>query len=92
MINRRFIIIAGPNGAGKTTFARALLTREADRLHFINADLFALCIASLASETAAMRAGRPTRAELDRRFAARERIVCCKRVSERCPSLGPLRV
>lgn len=54
----RIRIVAGPNGAGKTTFAREYLTREADCVEFINADLIAAGLSPFAPERAAIQAGR----------------------------------
>ena len=55
---RRVLIIAGPNRAGKTTFASEFLPREANCLHFINADLIAAGLSPFRPEVAAFRAGR----------------------------------
>lgn len=52
------IVIAGPNGAGKTTFARAFLLRDANVVHFVNADLIAGGLSPLRPELAALAAGR----------------------------------
>jgi len=60
-------IIAGPNGAGKTTFAREFLPLYADCRHFINADLIAQGMSPFSPEAAAMRAGRLTLGEIERR-------------------------
>jgi len=65
-------VIAGPNGAGKTTFAREFLPREADVIHFVNADLIASGLSPLRPELAARRAGRLVLSELDRLTKARE--------------------
>ena len=62
----RCIIIAGPNGAGKTTFAREFLPKDADIVHFVNADLIAGGLSPLSPELAAFSGGRIFLAELDR--------------------------
>jgi predicted ABC-type ATPase len=62
----RCIIIAGPNGAGKTTFAREFLSKEAEVVHFVNADLIASGLSPLRPELAALAAGRLFLRELDR--------------------------
>jgi len=62
----RCIVIAGPNGAGKTTFAREFLPREADIVHFVNADLIAGGLSPLRPDLEARRAGRMVLAELNR--------------------------
>jgi len=67
----RCIIIAGPNGAGKTTFARDFLPKEAEVVHFINADLIASGLAPLRPEDASVAAGRLLLAELNRFARAR---------------------
>lgn len=67
----RCIIIAGPNGAGKTTFAREFLPREADVIHFVNADLLAAGLSPLRPEAAAFAAGKLLLKELDRLAQAR---------------------
>jgi len=63
---KKIIIIAGPNGAGKTTFARNFLPREADTLHFINADLIAAGLAPFNPESVSFKAARLMLDELDR--------------------------
>jgi predicted ABC-type ATPase len=64
------IIIAGPNGAGKTTAAPALLNKELEVKHFVNADTIASGLSAYAPEKAAIQAGR---AMLERmRFLASE--------------------
>lgn len=67
----RCIVIAGPNGAGKTTFAREFLPKDADIVHFVNADLIAGGISPLRPELAAIAAGRLFLRELDRLAAER---------------------
>ena len=67
----RCIVIAGPNGAGKTTFAREYLPRDADVVHFVNADLIAGGLAPLRPASAALAAGRLFLSELDRLARAR---------------------
>lgn len=62
----RCIVIAGPNGAGKTTFAREYLPKEADVIHFVNADLIAAGLSPLKPEIAGIAAGRLLLSELDR--------------------------
>ena len=57
-MDKKIIIIAGPNGAGKTTFAKSFLPREAQCLHFINADMIAAGLSPFAPEAAAFKAGR----------------------------------
>jgi len=64
-MNKKIIIIAGPNGAGKTTFARSFLPKEAQCLHFINADLIAAGLSPFAPEAAALKAGRLMLEEID---------------------------
>ena len=68
----RCLIIAGPNGAGKTTFAREFLPREADMLHFVNADLLAAGLSPLDPDAVQVAAGRLFLGELDRLAAQRE--------------------
>ena len=65
------IVIAGPNGAGKTTFAREFLPKDADVVHFANADLIASGLSPLRPELAALAAGRLFLKELDRLAKAR---------------------
>ena len=65
------IVIAGPNGAGKTTFAREFLPKDADVVHFVNADLIASGLSPLRPELAALAAGRLFLKELDRLAKAR---------------------
>ncbi len=67
----RCIVIAGPNGAGKTTFAREFLPKDADIVHFVNADLIAGGLSPLRPELAAIAAGRLVLRELDRRAEER---------------------
>ena len=62
----RCVVIAGPNGAGKTTFAREYLTKHADVVHFINADLIAFGLSPLRPELAALSAGKLVLKEIDR--------------------------
>jgi predicted ABC-type ATPase len=64
-------VIAGPNGAGKTTFAREFLSKDAEVVHFVNADLIAGGLSPLRPELAALVAGRIFLAELDRWAKAR---------------------
>ena len=45
------IIISGLNGARKTTFSRKILTHQQGILHFVNADLIAAGLITLASGT-----------------------------------------
>ena len=71
-MSRKVIILADPNGAGKTTFARAFLPREAQLLHFFNADLIAAGLSPFAPEAAAVRAGRLMLDEIDRAVRAGE--------------------
>jgi len=66
-VNPDTYIIAGPNGAGKTTFAREFLPLYADCRHFINADLIAQGMSPFSPEAAAIRAGRLTLGEIERR-------------------------
>ena len=66
MTSPRCIIIAGPNGAGKTTFAREFLLKDAQVVHFINADLLAAGLSPLKPELAALKAGKLVLSELDR--------------------------
>ena len=68
----RCIVIAGPNGSGKTTFAKQLLPREGNIVHFVNADLIAGGLSPLQPSLAAVAAGRIVLAELDRLVKARE--------------------
>lgn len=70
--NPRCIVIAGPNGSGKTTFAREFLPREADVIHFVNADLIASGLSPLRPELAARQAGRLVLRELTRLASARK--------------------
>jgi predicted ABC-type ATPase len=65
------VIIAGPNGAGKTTFAREYLPKDADVIHFVNADLIAGGISPLRPELAALAAGRLVLKQLDHLAKAR---------------------
>jgi predicted ABC-type ATPase len=67
----RCIVIAGPNGAGKTTFAREFLPKDANIVHFVNADLIASGLSPLRPELAALAGGRLFLAELDRLAHAR---------------------
>jgi predicted ABC-type ATPase len=69
---KKIIIIAGPNGAGKTTFARNFLPREADTLHFINADLIAAGLAPFNPESVSFKAARLMLDELDQSSEASE--------------------
>jgi len=62
----RCIVIAGPNGAGKTTFAREFLPKDADVIHFVNADLIAAGLSPLRPELAAIAGGHLLLTELDR--------------------------
>jgi predicted ABC-type ATPase len=66
------VVIAGSNGAGKTTFAREFLPRDADVIHFVNADLIAGGISPLRPEAAAVAAARLFLHEIDRLAAARK--------------------
>jgi predicted ABC-type ATPase len=66
----RCIVIAGPNGAGKTTFAREYLTKDADVIHFVNADLIAGGLSPLKPELAALAAARMVLREIDRLSSA----------------------
>jgi predicted ABC-type ATPase len=68
----RCIVVAGPNGAGKTTFAREYLAKDADVVHFVNADLIAAGLSALRPEIAAISASRVFLNELDRLAAAGE--------------------
>ena len=72
MNSPRCIIIAGPNGAGKTTFAREFLPRDADVVHFVNADLLAAGLSPLKPDLAALKAGKLFLGELDRLAKARQ--------------------
>ena len=67
----RCVVIAGPNGAGKTTFALEYLPREANIIHFVNADLIAGGLSPLRPELAAIAAGRLFLQEIDRFAAAK---------------------
>ena len=69
---KKIIIIAGPNGAEKTTFARNFLPREADTLHFINADLIAAGLAPFNPESVSFKAARLMLDELDQSSEASE--------------------
>ena len=60
------IIIAGPNGADKTSFAHQFLQKDADVVHFVNADSIAAGLSPLQPGLAAMPAGRLYLAEIDR--------------------------
>jgi predicted ABC-type ATPase len=62
----RCVIIAGPNGAGKTTFAREFLPKEAQMIHFVNADLLAAGLSPLKPQLAMLKAGKLLLSELDR--------------------------
>lgn len=62
----RCIVVAGPNGVGKTTFAREFLPKDAQVIHFVNADLIASGLSPLRPELAALAGGRLFLAELDR--------------------------
>ena len=68
----RCIVIAGPNGAGKTTFAQEFLPKEADIIHFVNADLIAKGLSPLQPSLALVSAGKLFLAELDRLAAMKE--------------------
>ena len=68
----RCIVIAGPNGAGKTTFAREFLPKDAQVIHFVNADLIASGLSPLRPELANIAGGRLFLAELDRLARARK--------------------
>ena len=72
MNSPRCIIIAGPNGAGKTTFAREFLPKDADVVHFVNADLLAAGLSPLKPDLAALKAGKLFLGELDRLAKARQ--------------------
>lgn len=67
----RCIVIAGPNGSGKTTFAREYLPKDAQVIHFVNADLIAGGLSPLRPELAAFAGGRLFLTELDRLARAR---------------------
>ncbi len=67
----RCIVIAGPNGAGKTTFAREYLPKDAQVIHFVNADLIAGGLSPLRPELATLAGGRLFLTELDRLARAR---------------------
>ena len=71
MKSPRCIVIAGPNGAGKTTFAREFLPKDAEVVHFVNADLIASGLSPLRPELARLAAGRLLLSELDRLAKAR---------------------
>lgn len=62
----RCVVIAGPNGAGKTTFAREYLTKYAQVIPFINADLIASGLSPLRPEAASVAAGKLVLREIDR--------------------------
>ncbi len=70
--NLRCIVIAGPNGSGKTTFAREFLPKEAEVVHFVNADLIAGGLSPLNPQNAAVAAGKILLKELDRLAAGKE--------------------
>lgn len=55
---KKIIIIAGPNGAGKTTFANQILSGDASRFPFVNADIIARSINPDDPESEAFQAGR----------------------------------
>jgi predicted ABC-type ATPase len=57
-------IIAGPNGAGKTTFALTYLRRFPDAQTFVNADLIAAELSSLAPQSQLQAASRLMLAEI----------------------------
>lgn len=65
------IVIAGPNGAGKTTFAQEYLVREAELVHFVNADLIASGLSPLRPELAVAAAGRIFLRQIDQLAEAR---------------------
>ncbi len=65
----RCVVIAGPNGAGKTTFAREYLTKYAQVIPFINADLIASGLSPLQPEAASVAAGKLVLREIDRLMA-----------------------
>ena len=66
-MNHNVRIMARPNGAGKTTFSREFLPLYAGCRHFINADLIAQGMSPFSPEAAAIRAGRLTLGEIERR-------------------------
>ena len=68
---QRCVVIAGPNGAGKTTFAREYLTKYAQVIPFINADLIAGGLSPLQPDAAAVAAGKLVLREIDRMMAER---------------------
>lgn len=65
-------IMAGPNGAGKTTFAVNYLPQLADCFHFINADLIAAGLNSLAPEKELIGASRIFLSEIKEAVHKRE--------------------
>lgn len=67
----RCVVIAGPNGAGKTTFAREYLTKYAQVIPFINADLIAGGLSPLRPEAASVAAGKLVLREIDRLMTER---------------------
>lgn len=67
----RCVVIAGPNGAGKTTFAREYLTKYAQVIPFINADLIASGLSPLRPQAASVAAGKLVLREIDRMMTER---------------------
>ena len=65
-------IMAGPNGAGKTTFALRYLPKVAQCSRFINADLIAAGLSSLAPERELVAASRLFLGEMEECIGQRE--------------------
>lgn len=68
-------IIAGPNGAGKTTFALEYLSKVANCVHFINADLIAAGLSPLAPERELIAASRIFLNEIEENISRHENFA-----------------